>query len=145
MLDWVQIFIPDGQSAGSVGKGYDLATAEERDMARERAMVQVGGPAQQGSPQREEEQLPEWWNPTPALHVSLYYKEEVNALSLKWTGFPGGIEPLSLLQPCWGRNHPLNMLVLLLWNRLLHLHLHRIGLSSADARHCRLKRMQRAS
>ena len=47
-------------------------------MARERATLQVGAPAQRrsGAPE-EEEQLPEWWNPTPALHVSLYYKEEV--------------------------------------------------------------------
>ena len=60
-----------------MGKGYDLATAEERDVARERAAVQIGAPRQQGAPQREEDQLPEWWNPTPALHVSLYYKEEV--------------------------------------------------------------------
>ncbi len=72
-----QIFIPDGQTAASVGKGYDLATAEERDVARERATVQVGAPRQQDAPQQEEDQLPEWWNPTPALHVSLYYKEEV--------------------------------------------------------------------
>ncbi len=49
-------------------------------MARERATLQVGAPAQprSASPQ-EEEQLPEWWNPTPALHVSLYYKEEVHS------------------------------------------------------------------
>ena len=66
----------------SVSKGYDLATAEERDMARERATLQVGEPARQGTPQQEEEELPEWWNPSPALHVSLYYKEEVHALSL---------------------------------------------------------------
>ena len=64
-----------------MGKGYDLATAEERDIARERATVQVGAPRQQGAPQREEDQLPEWWNPTPALHVSLYYKEEVRFAS----------------------------------------------------------------
>ena len=60
-----------------MGKGYDLATAEERDVARERAAVQIAPPRQQGAPQQEEDQLPEWWNPTPALHVSLYYKEEV--------------------------------------------------------------------
>lgn len=64
-----------------MGKGYDLATAEERDIARERATVQVSVPRQQGAPQREEDQLPEWWNPTPALHVSLYYKEEVRFAS----------------------------------------------------------------
>lgn len=47
-------------------------------MARERATLQVGGPTKQGTPQQEEDQLPEWWNPNPALHVSLYYKEEVH-------------------------------------------------------------------
>lgn len=81
----MQIFIPDGQTMASVSKGYDLATAEERDMARERATLQVGAPAPQGTPQREEEELPEWWNPSPALHVSLYYKDEVHALRLTWT------------------------------------------------------------
>ena len=49
-------------------------------MARERATLQVGAPAQRRSAApEEEEQLPEWWNPTPALHVSLYYKEEVRS------------------------------------------------------------------
>ena len=49
-------------------------------MARERATLQVGAPAQPRSASPvEEEQLPEWWNPTPALHVSLYYKEEVRS------------------------------------------------------------------
>lgn len=84
-----QIFIPDAPST-SVGKGYDLATAEERNMARERATVQVGAPRQQSSFQGEEQQLPEWWNPTPALHVSLYYKEEVSALlghNVSWCKF----------------------------------------------------------
>ena len=76
---WVQIFIPDG-STGSPGKGYELATAEERSMARERATLQVGSPAQpRSAAPAEEEQLPEWWNPTPALHVSLYYKEEARS------------------------------------------------------------------
>ena len=83
-LCWMQIFIPDDKPV-SADKGYDLATADERDVARKRATVQVRGSEQQGTPQREEEQLPEWWNPTPALHVSLFYKEEVGALTLTCT------------------------------------------------------------
>ena len=90
-LRGMQIFIPDGQSASSVGKGYDLATAEERDVARERATLQVGSPAQQRNLQQEEEQLPEWWNPSPALHVSLYYKEEVRFNSSPRTPSPNAI------------------------------------------------------
>ena len=75
----LQIFIPEGSTAAP-GKGYELATAEERGMARERATLQVGAPTQPRSASlQEDEQLPEWWNPTPALHVSLYYKEEVRS------------------------------------------------------------------
>lgn len=84
VLYWMQIFIPDDKPV-SADKGYDLATADERDVARERATLQVRGSEQQGAPQRVEEQLPEWWNPTPALHVSLFYKEEVGGLTLTCT------------------------------------------------------------
>ena len=101
----MQIFIPEGQTFASVSKGYDLATAEERDMARERATLQVGEPSRQGTPQREEEELPEWWNPSPALHVSLYYKEEVHTLSLSFPILPilesSTCCPKNSLRPSW--------------------------------------------
>ena len=76
----MQDFIPDGPSAPSVGKGADSAPAEERDVARERATVQVGESVQHGSTEEEKEQLPEWWAPTPtptSSHARSPYDKEV--------------------------------------------------------------------
>ncbi len=52
-----------------------VGTAEDVDLLRGSASAQVAAPL--AARDAEDDQMPEWWNPSPALHVSLYYKQEV--------------------------------------------------------------------
>ena len=72
-----QIFMPDAPSA--VPQRDSVGTAEDVDLLRGSASAQVAAlPSEQAA---NGDEMPEWWNPSPALHVSLYYKQEVHICS----------------------------------------------------------------
>lgn len=69
-----QVFVPDAPSA--VPQRDSVGTAEDVELLRSSASARVAAPLarEQGA---DDDDIPEWWNPSPALHVSLYYKQEV--------------------------------------------------------------------
>ncbi len=78
--DATQVFVPDAPS--TVPQRDSVGTAEDVDVLRSSASASVAAPlaSEQGA---DGDSIPEWWNPSPALHVSLYYKQEV--CSRPWT------------------------------------------------------------
>lgn len=68
-----QVFVPDIPS--TVPQRDSVGTAEDVDLLRGSASAHVATSASEQGTNGDE--MPDWWNPTPALHVSLYYKQEV--------------------------------------------------------------------
>lgn len=95
MVLWAQIFIPDeaGSSAapGGSASGRPAGRASSAPDSlnwqhRTDAAAVAAAPAQPGArgprgAQQGAEAMPEWWNPSPALHVSPAYKQEVQCCS----------------------------------------------------------------
>lgn len=73
-----QVFVKDAPSA-VVPQRESVGTAEDVDLLRGSASAQVAAPTAERD--AEGDQMPEWWNPSPALHVSLYYRQEVRQKS----------------------------------------------------------------
>ncbi|CAL8469335.1 g8876 [Coccomyxa elongata] len=69
------VFVPDAPS--TVPQRDSVGTAEDVEVLRSSASASVAAPL--ASEQRADgDSIPEWWNPSPALHVSLYYKQEAD-------------------------------------------------------------------
>ncbi|KAK9908012.1 hypothetical protein WJX75_001523 [Coccomyxa subellipsoidea] len=66
------VFVPDIPS--TVPQRDSVGTAEDVDLLRGSASAHVATSASEQGTNGDE--MPDWWNPTPALHVSLYYKQE---------------------------------------------------------------------
>ena len=69
-----QVFVPDAPS--TTPQRDSVGTAEDVEMLRSSASASVATPPANGAG-ADGDNIPEWWNPSPALHVSLYYKQEV--------------------------------------------------------------------
>lgn len=70
-----QIFVPDAPS--SFHRKETVGTADDVELLRGEASAQVSSSPALERPTAESDQIPDWWNASPALHVSLYYKQEV--------------------------------------------------------------------
>jgi hypothetical protein len=70
-----QVFVPNAPSA-MPPRSTAGSTAEDVELLREEASAQLAPPAVV-SQQADREQMPDWWSPSPAMHVSLFYKQEV--------------------------------------------------------------------
>lgn len=75
-----QVFVPDAPAASP--RQETVGTADDVELLRGRASAQVSSASAQELRTAESNQIPDWWNASPALHVSLYYKQEVRCPSI---------------------------------------------------------------